>query len=70
MKKNYCIWQGGEGTRAQGHISKWAVTDWKILALFTFSMEGWYTLLLAFPNKVSFSPGEFPIMLVMTEWKM
>ncbi len=71
MRKNYCIWQGREGTRAQGHISKWAVTDWEILALFTFSMEGsWYALLLAFPNEVSLSPGEFPIMLAMTEWKM
>lgn len=71
MKKNYCVWQGWEGTRAWGHISKWAVTDWEILALVMFSMEGsWYTLFQAFPNEVSFSPGELPIMLAMTEWKM
>lgn len=34
------------------------------------SMESLYTLLLLFPNEVSLSPGEFPIMLAMTEWKM
>lgn len=71
MKKNYYVWQRREGTRAQGHISKWAITDWEILALFTFSMEGrWYTGLPAFPIEVSLSLEEFPIMLVMTEWKM
>lgn len=71
MKTNYCIWQVWEGTRAEGHISKWAVTDWEILALFTFSMVGsWYTLFRAFPNEVSLFPGELPIMLAMTEWKM
>lgn len=59
MKKNYCIWQRRDGTKAQGHIFKWAVTDWEILALFTFSMEGsWYALLLAFSQwSFPFSQG-------------
>lgn len=52
-KRIMVFWQNGEGTRAWGHISKWAVTDWKILAMFTSSLEGgWYTPLLNFPNKI------------------
>lgn len=64
MKKNDCIWQGHEGTRAQGYISKWAVTDWKSLAQFKFSMKwrkgegGVCThFSLAIPSEVFYLPG-------------
>lgn len=70
-KKNYCIWQCGEGTRAQGNIFKWAIKDWKIFAWLSFNMDvSWYAHLLAFTNEVSLSPEESLLMLAMTEWKM
>lgn len=61
-KKNYCIWQGQEGTRAQGHISKWAVTDWEILALFTFLHGGGAPWRACTHFSYSF-PMKFPFLL-------
>lgn len=58
MKKNYCIWQRGEGTRAAGLISKWAASDWEILAPLAWREAGTH-FPKPVPMKIPFLPGNF-----------
>ena len=56
MKKNYCIWQGREGTRAWGLISKWAIIDGGNLALLVWRGAGIH-FPSPFPTKIPFLLG-------------